>query len=254
MGKVKKQNTEEIKVKKPLWKRITNGILTGLVVLIIGAIATFGIASLTSDKKANYGVNVIFNHAMLVVLTDSMDPDYPVGSAIFIEKTDPKDIKIGDDLSFYYDSIGMVITHRVSEIKTPSESNSHYTFTLHGINTHSTQCGSEDNPEDCTYQTQTVTEDKVIGKVIGSSVALGKIYNFMVTPAGLLILLLIPGSYLIFVSLKTIVKTLKEDENKDVKVVSSSSTALDSLSEEDKERLKQDLLNELLEEKGKKDE
>lgn len=76
----------------------------------------------------------------------------------------------------------------------------------------------------------------------------------MVTPAGLLILLLIPGSYLIFVSLKTIVKTLKEDENKDVKVVSSSSTTLDSLSEEDKERLKQDLLNELLEEKGKKDE
>ncbi len=259
MKKDKVEKKEEIKEKKPLYKKILNGIGTALVVIVVGIVATFGIASVTSDKEANYGVNVIFNHAALVVLTDSMEPEYPVGSAVFIEKTDPSDIKVGDDLTFYYDSIGMVITHRVSEIKEPTTEGGLYTFTLHGINTKSTQCGTEDDPQDCTDQTQVVTSDKVVGKVIGKSVAFGKIYAFMVTPWGLIILLLIPGSYLIVISIMKIVKTLKENDEEELAVEekgnSSSTSKLDGLSKEDKERLKQDLLNEMLKEKGgKKDE
>ena len=257
-----KEERKAERMKKPLWKRILNGIGTGLVVVVVGIVVVFGIASLTA--QTTYGVKVIFNHALLVVLTDSMEPTYPVGSAVFIEKVDAKDIKVVDDLTFYYDDLGMTITHRVSNI---SENNGIYTFTLHGINTKSTQCGSEDNPQDCTDQTQVVTYDKVVGKVVGSSLAFGKFYSFMTTPWGLVIILLIPGGYLIFVSISTIIKTLKEKDDEDKLEVTgpngdkisidstSKNEKYSSLSEEDKKRLKQDLLNEMLKNKegGNKD-
>ncbi len=252
-----KEERKAERLKKPLWKRILSGIGTGLVVIIVGIVVVFGIASLVAPTT--YGVKVIFNHAVLVVLTDSMEPAYPVGSAVFVETVKAEDIKVGDDLTFYYDQLGMTITHRVSNI---DNNNGIYTFTLHGINTHSTQCGSEDNPQDCTDQTQVVTYDKVVGKVVGSSLAFGKFYSFMTTPWGLVIVLLIPGGYLIFVSIQTIVKTLKEkddeeklevtDKDGNKVVIDSNSTKEDkysSLSEEDKKRLKQDLLNEMLKNK-----
>lgn len=238
------------KPKKPLYKKIIDGIGIAFISLLGVILVIFLIGNFTA--KNNYGVKMIFNHSTLVVLTDSMEPDYKVGGAIFIEKTDPSKIEVGDDLTFYYDSWGVVVTHRVEEITPPSGENELYTFKLHGINRESTQCGSEDEPKDCTDQFQIVTSDKIIGKVVGSSYFIGQVYTFMMEPYGLILLLLIPGGYLIYVSIDAIVKALKEKEINEEKVelTNTSTSKLDRLSKEEKEKLKEELLSELLN-KGK---
>ncbi len=246
---ITKTNDEKTKrVKKPLYKRIIDIIGIVFISLLGVVFVFFLIGNFTS--KDNYGVKMIFNHSTLVVLTDSMEPTYKVGGAIFIEKVDAKDVKVGDDLTFYYDSWGVVVTHRVLEVTPPSEGETLYTFKLHGINTSSKQCGSEEAPMDCTDQYQIVTSDKVIGKVVGSSHFVGQVFTFMMEPYGLVLLLLIPGGYLIYVSIDTIVKALKDKEKVEVTDTNSSSRAstsrLDNLSKEEIEKLKTELLNEML--------
>ena len=120
-----------------------------------------------------------------------------------------------------------------------------------GINKNSTQCNG-----DCTYQTQTFNENEVLGKVVGHSIVIGAVFNFMTTPWGLLILLLIPAIYLIITSVIDIVKAAKDDDETPALEGGGNNGALDKLSKEDIERLKQDMLNEMIEEKskgGKKD-
>lgn len=51
-----------------------------------------------------------------VVLSGSMEPEYHVGSLIYVKNTDPEDIKVGDPITFVMDENLTVATHRVVEI------------------------------------------------------------------------------------------------------------------------------------------
>jgi hypothetical protein len=185
-----------------------------------------------------------------------MEPEYKVNSTVIVQKVDFSEIKINDDLTFFWtgDGLNYPMTHRVSEIKTPEESgDGHYYFTTHGINKESSQCAG-----DCTGQTQYFADNYVIGKVVGNSVFLGGVFNFLTQWYGLLILLLIPCGYLIVTSIMDISRAIKTDDEGEVVVEQSAEnndSVLTNLSEEDRKRLKEELLNQMLEEKGlKKDE
>jgi signal peptidase len=241
------------KVKETLRKRILSRFGTLIALAIIGFAVYFEIASQTS-RGSNYGVAVVFNTASLIVETDSMEPEYPVGSGIIVKKVDPSTIKIGDDLTFYRPERGVVVTHRCSAI---SYDEGLYTFTVHGINTDSDQCTG-----DCTGQTQVFAERYLIGKVVYRSDALGGFLNFITSIYGILILVLIPAGYLIGMSIKDVVFALKnkdEEGDSSAKIVergsekNKSNSEISSLSEEDKERLKKELLNELMNEREGKD-
>jgi signal peptidase len=245
---------EKVKVKKPLWKRILSRFGTLLALSIIGFAVYFEIASQAS-RSSNYGVAVVFNTSSLLVETDSMEPEYSVGSGIIVQKVDPSTIKIGDDLTFYRPDRGVVVTHRCSAISV--DQNGIYTFTVHGINTESDQCTG-----DCTGQTQVFTEQYLIGKVVYHSAALGGFLSFITSIYGILILVLIPAGYLIGMSIKDIVVAMKNKDDgeansaKEVKDEHDEIKADDrifSLSEADKERLKKELLNELMNDKEGKD-
>ena len=71
-------------------------------------------------------------------------------------------------------------------------------------------------------------------------------------------LLLIPAAYLIITSSIDIFKSIKEVENEEEKMKQSGNSKLSAISEEDKARLKKELLEEMVkakrEEKMKKDE
>lgn len=269
-------------------KKILNWVFFGVFGTLLGTLALFNIVN-----KLNNGNGFIFGSQFPMVLTDSMEPQYNVGDVLVINKVKnfedlTEDYRLGDDgledsdddatvvdgtstititngsiidLSFYYDITGSgkeySVTHRLSKIvirKDITEGNGRYQFTAHGINTDSDQCAVNDG--DCTNQTQIFNENKVIGRVIRVSGFLTVVYNTFTSIWGLLILLLIPGGYLIVTSAIDIIKTLKESEN-----VSTPKTditpalggdILSQLSPEDLERLKKDLLNELLEKGGKK--
>lgn len=57
------------------------------------------------------------------VLSGSMEPTYHTGSLIYVKKTDPQDIKVGDPITFVLDENLTVATHRVIEI---DEANQHF--------------------------------------------------------------------------------------------------------------------------------
>ena len=142
------------------------------------------------------------------------------------------------------------MTHRVKEINY-DETNKVYTFICHGINADSDQCDG-----DCTDQTQSIPQSDVLGKVVGDSKFMGGLYNFLMQPYGLIVLILVPGGYLIISSIFDIVKASKkpkEETNSSSGDTISGSDNLNNLSSEDKERLKKELLNEMLDDKKKGD-
>lgn len=51
------------------------------------------------------------------VISGSMAPKYPVGSLIYVEKTAPERISIGDPITFVLNERLMVATHRVVDIR-----------------------------------------------------------------------------------------------------------------------------------------
>lgn len=61
------------------------------------------------------GNSSFFGYRYYNVLTSSMQSVYPQGSMVFVHLTDPKEIQVGDDITFYRDPT-TVITHRVIEI------------------------------------------------------------------------------------------------------------------------------------------
>ena len=80
----------------------------------------------------------------------------------------------------------------------------------------------------------------MLGKVQFGSTFLGIVYKGVTSVWGLLILILLPSGYLIITSILDIVKGLKEDDE-DTKQKVESTDGL-QLSNEDKERLKSELL------------
>jgi len=228
------------KQKKPLWRRILSWFFSCIVGLIVVFAFLFQIET-SITRNDNYGVGSFFGYQTLVILTDSMEPKYKVGSGVIVKKVSFEDIKVGDDITFFYTSISHIMTHEVLEVKLNEDKT--YTFICHGINKESNQCSG-----DCTYQTQTVEQKYVLGKVVASSEFLGSLYNYLLTPYGLVTLVLIPGAYLIGSSVFDIFKASKGEKKK----AKAADDHLSSLSEEEKEALKNDLLNEILEQKALK--
>jgi hypothetical protein len=144
------------------------------------------------------------------------------------------------------------MTHRIREIHVNESKNKgegKYTFITAGINTRSENMGWREGDPDITIdQYQVFTERELLGVVHVNSPFLGGVFGFVSSIWGLLILLLIPSFYLIITSVIDIFKAYKEPEEKDVIVIKENSGEV-QLSEEDKKRLKEELLKEMLEKK-----
>ena len=50
------------------------------------------------------------------VLSGSMEPEYPVGSMIYVKSTDYRELKVGDVISYVANDDKMVVTHRIVEV------------------------------------------------------------------------------------------------------------------------------------------
>lgn len=267
---------ERIKKPKSKARKIVEWVLTGIFLAFFGFFAVMTIVAQTTKNK-NFGVPNYAGYQVLVILTDSMEPKYKVDSAVIVKKVDPGSLEIGDDVTFMWDVFGngekVPMTHRLTEIHSylEADGSTHYNFVAHGINTASKQCAGDihgTETADCTNQSQSFNENILLGKVVGHSLVVGKVFNFMTTPWGLLIMLLIPAMYLVVSSVIDIVKAYKDDdEPKKVAAEGdvidgdapkeSENNTLDNMSKEDKERLKKELLNQMIEEKmngGKKNE
>ena len=270
---------KEKKEKKPKSKarKIIEWILTGLF-LVLFVVA--GIAQIDGlvNKNKHYGQQIRLGYATFVVKTESMEPKYMVDSAIITYLEDADKIyerfqnKEDVDVTFYdcytaeteytkplnHPELTMrtnpaeypIITHRVKEIHVNNalaKGEGKYTFIVAGINT---GVGAATNANGDIYQYQVFTEKELLGRVVIGSAFLGGVFNFVSSIWGLLILLLIPSFYLIIVSVIDIFKAYKEPEEQPAPAngapAGSNPSAPAELSEEDKKRLKEELLQEML--------
>ena len=269
---------KEKKEKKPKSKarKIIEWILTGIF-LVIFAVASIAQIDGLVNKNKHYGQQIRLGYATFVVKTESMEPKYMVDSAI-ITYLDDVD-KIYDmftkgetvDVTFYdvytaeteytkpIDNPELtmrtnpaeypIITHRVREIHVNpalSKGEGRYTFIVSGINT---GFAAATNAEGKIYQYQAFTEKELLGRVVIGSAFLGAVFGFISSIWGLLILLLIPSFYLIIASVIDIFKAYKEPDEEVATANGAPTSSPNELSEEDKKRLKEELLQEMMSKK-----
>ena len=126
-----------------------------IVVLEIALFVFMGLFLLTvlmqrfSNNKMSVGGVRLFT-----VLSESMVPAYNVWDIVVVNKIEPSNIKIGDDVTYKGvegDVQGKIVTHRVEKINY-DESKQKYIFTTQGINN--------------VGQDPDITEDQIFGKVV----------------------------------------------------------------------------------------
>ena len=79
--------------------RIVSSVLVGAIVVLAVLLVGVRLVGLTP----------------YTVISGSMEPTYPVGSLLYVQKVDPTALQEGDPVT-YYMSGGQVVTHRVIEV------------------------------------------------------------------------------------------------------------------------------------------
>ena len=277
------EQVKEKRVKKPKSKarKIIEWVLTGLFLVLFAFVLAGQIDGLV-HKKDHYNQQLRFGYGTFVVQTDSMDPKYKVGTALItynedadkiyerFNKGEEVDITFADvynsnnayttpmnnpELTKRTDPTGVPMTHRVKEIHVNSsleKGKGKYTFITAGINTRSTNLGwKEGEPDIVINQYQAFTEKEILGRVTINSIFLGGVFSFVGSPLGLLVLLLIPAFYLVVSSVIDIFKAYKEPEpaTEGAGGQPNNNNGPVTLSEADKKRLKEQLLEEMISKK-----
>ena len=251
-GKSKNEKKPKSKARK-----IIDWVITGVFATLIVGLAVVQIINKTT-KNQN-----LFGSQYQKVLTDSMAPTYKVNDIIFIKDADPQNlvdrVAAGEnvDVSFEWTVNGSEVsmTHRLQtavkldspQVDPISGQTYQYKFVAHGINKQSEFCKVGDQYGDCTTQTQEFNEHALIGRVVRKS----HFMTFATSIWGLLVLLLVPCMYLIIASVIDICKALDDKEEEvpaegEPPKIGTKEDPLAGLSEKEKEKLKKQMLDEML--------
>lgn len=163
---------------KVLWT-----VFVWLMVLFAAGMMVFTIFSVNSFNRND---RAVFGHKMYIVLSDSMSAThFSAGDLVVVKEVDPNSVQVGDVISFISpdgENYGQVMTHKV-RARTTTESG---------------------DPGFITYGTTTGVDDEFIvaysavqGKYAFSIPKLGSFFNFMRTPRGYLVCILLPFMLLI---------------------------------------------------------
>lgn len=188
-----------------MFKKILYTIINVLsVIIIIAAVFVLLIVVMTKPGKTPS----IAGYMALRVTTGSMAPTYDVDSLIIVKLTDPSAIKENDVISFYSSDpalSGAVNTHRVVSIETDGNNYRYITK------------GDANNVVD-RYD---VDSRDLLGKVVWSSLILGKIVRLVSNPLIFVPIILVPLAIILIANLvKTVSyarKIAKDEEEAAVK-------------------------------------
>ncbi len=181
-------------------KKIIYGIVNFIsVVIIAAAIVVLIMVLLTKPGKPPS----IGGFTLLRITTGSMVPTYDVDTMILVQETDPSQIREGDVISFYSSDPmldGAVNTHRVVRIEKDGDQ---YVYTTKGDG------NNVEDPYD-------VKSEYLVGKVIWSSVILGKISRLVSNPLIFIPVILVPLAVILlsnfFQTISLARKIAKEEE------------------------------------------
>lgn len=177
-----------------MFKKIVLGIINAISIIIIAlAVMVLIIVLMTKPGKTpNIG-----GYMALRITTGSMAPTYGVDTLIFVKETEPSEIKVDDVISFYSSDPaldGAVNTHRVVSIEKTDRGYSYVTK------------GDANNVVD-NYD---VDSKYLLGKVVGSSLALGKLVRLISNPLIFIPIILIPLAIILISNLVHTIKYAKK--------------------------------------------
>lgn len=188
---------------------ISSTVIGAILVLIVVCFISVSVSKAKGQEAS------VFGYRFLYILTDSMEPDLPVGSSIIVKNCTAEDIKVGDyvcfetDAKLYEESGVKFITHKCIEALHVDESSGKQVITTQGIKTGA--------PVDDPVETQRV-QAVYVGKVPSW---IGKIFSFLITPYGFATLICVPLIVLLAMQLFGQIKVIlnKEKEKSDEELV-----------------------------------
>ncbi|BAC12756.1 signal peptidase [Oceanobacillus iheyensis HTE831] len=171
-------------------KKLTSGLITTVLSMLL-IVTVFTVIL----QQATDGTPNVFGYQLKTVLSGSMEPEFQTGSIISIHpQEDTTQFQKGDIITFQ-NSDGMVITHRVEEVKNNGEQ-----YVTKGDN---------NNRAD----SELVVADSILGQYTGFTIPyVGYATQFANSEEGALFLLIIPGVMLVGYSIINIGRALRQVE------------------------------------------
>ena len=139
------------------------------------------------------------NFRLFTVVSGSMAPEYEIGDVLLAQERDPKEIKVGDNISYLGEVgnfKGKVVTHQVVEIEEDKEGK--LLFHTKGI------ANASEDP--------IVKANQIYGVIVHEAKLLSLIYGVVAKPTGMFIFVIIPVFYVI--GSEFIYLLLEKDEEK----------------------------------------
>ena len=186
-----KYDIESIEKRKKK-EKIFRNILKIVLIILLYNIILLGISTIDNNEGSGF-----CGFKSYIITTSSMEPDIKTGDVVICQKTDAKDLKEGDVITF--NKNGEVITHRIIKIETNDEIN--YYITKGENNT------LEDN--------EIVEENQIKGKMI---IKIPKMGIFIKALSNNIILLIILLVILILSFIKILVSEKRDDRREKKKI------------------------------------
>lgn len=155
-------------------KIVSNIIYTIFMLIMIVLIFTVARERFTGKEPS------LFGYKLYTVESGSMIPELKINSLIIVKKTLPKEIEIGDIITYYGKRSSTRVTHRVVDVGGENE----YFITR----------GDANNVED----SLPVEKERVVGKVIYSIPYLGYILKFLSSIQGIVFIVSMGILWMIF--------------------------------------------------------
>lgn len=180
-------------------KRVLSVLANVLSTIIFVAALLFTVIVVATTLTSRGGEASLLGWKPYVVLSDSMQQDFQVGDIVVTrEVDDAASLQPGDIISFESidpDAYGEVFTHRIREA---TEYEGEPAFVTYGSTT-----GDDD--------TYPALASRVLGKLEFVIPKAGYVLDFFKSPAGYVVLVLIPFSILIGLQVRNIVRLVRED-------------------------------------------
>jgi len=162
---------------------------------ILGGLATAAVVLIVMTAVGLVAVPRLADWTVLVVLSGSMEPSMPTGGLAFVEPVDPATIRVGDVVTFPVPGHpGALVSHRVSAVEHVA-----------GKPVLITKGDANDEPD--SWRTPA---SSVIGKVNVSLPHLGNASQFLRTPAGFVLVLVVPGALIVLGELGAITREIRK--------------------------------------------
>ena len=167
-------------------KKILDNVLTVILVIVLILMSALSLMLIVSS--ANDGVASAFGYSPIVLYdTKSMEPTFGAQDLIIVKKQDASQLEAGEIISFWglVDGQRSIITHRIHEVIVLDDGS--YCYQTKGDNNELV----DQDPMN-TYRQVDIYPEDVIGVYVTHIAGFGSVLNFIKSPTGVLVCLVIP--------------------------------------------------------------